>query len=54
VVPVSMMWPLKVSRSTIAVVSRGVGEGFGPAAEWFVGGHRDGVAFFAFGEDLEE
>jgi hypothetical protein len=32
----------------------GVGEGFGPAAEGFVGGHCDGVAFFAFGEDLEE
>lgn len=32
----------------------GVGEGFGPAGEGFVGGDRDGVLLFAFGEDLEE
>ena len=31
-----------------------VGEGFGPAAEAVVAGDRDGVLFFAFGEDLEE
>ena len=32
----------------------GVSEGFGPAAEGFVGGDRDVVAFLAFGEDLEQ
>ena len=32
----------------------GVGEGFGPAAEGFVGGDRDGGFLFAFGEDLEQ
>ena len=31
-----------------------VGEGFGPFAERRVGRDRDGGAFFAFGEDLEE
>jgi hypothetical protein len=31
----------------------GVGEGFGPAGERLVGGDRDGVFLFAFGEDLE-
>ena len=32
----------------------GVGEGVGPFGERGVGGDRDGGAFFAFGEDLEE
>ena len=32
----------------------GVGEGFGPAAEGFVGGDGDGGLLFAFGEDLEQ
>ena len=32
----------------------GVGEGFGPFAEWGVGGDSDCGAFFSFGEDLEE
>ena len=32
----------------------GVGEGFGPAAEGFVGRDRDGGLLFAFGEDLEQ
>jgi hypothetical protein len=31
-----------------------VGEGLGPAGEGFVGGDGDGVAFLAFGQDLEE
>jgi hypothetical protein len=44
VVPVSMVWPLKVRGSTMAAQSR-VGEGFGPAGERIVG--RIAMLFFS-------
>ena len=52
--PVSIVLPPRVSRSTIAAQSRGVGEGLGPATEGLVGGDRDGVFLLAFGQHLEQ
>ena len=52
--PVSMMWALKVTRSTMAATRRGSGEHGAPFADGQVGGDRDGGPFFAFGDDLEE
>jgi hypothetical protein len=51
-VPVSRMWALKVTRSTMAATW--VGEHGAPFAERQVGGDRDGGSFFAFGDDLEQ
>jgi hypothetical protein len=53
-VPVSRMWALKVTRSTMAATRRGVGDDGAPLAEWEVAGQRDAGLFFSFGEDLEQ
>jgi hypothetical protein len=50
----SMMLPPKVSQSTICGAEPRVGEGFGPAAEAFVGGDRDRRLLLSLGQDLEE
>jgi hypothetical protein len=49
-----MMFPPKVSRSTMAAQSRGSVKLFGPAAEGLVGGDGDAVLLLAFGQDLEQ
>jgi hypothetical protein len=48
-----MMLPPKVNRSTIAA-EPGVGDGFCPAGERFVGGDRDAGFHLALGENLEQ
>ena len=52
--PVSRMWALKVTRSTIAATRRGSGNTVAPFGERQVGGDRDRGSFFAFGDDLEQ
>ncbi len=52
--PVSRMWALKVTRSTMAATRRGSGEHRAPFAEGQVGRDRDRGPFFAFGDDLEQ
>jgi hypothetical protein len=52
-VPVSMMLPPKVRRSTMAAQRQG-SEGLGPAVEGLVGCDRDAGLFFPFGEELEQ
>ena len=53
-VPVSRMWALKVTRSTMAATSRGSGNDGAPLGERQVRGDRDRGAFLAFGDDLEQ
>ena len=53
-VPVSRMWALKVTRSTIAATRRGSGKTVPPFAERQVGPDRDRGSFLSLGEDLEE
>jgi hypothetical protein len=53
VVPVSKMWALKVTRSTIAATRRGSGNAV-PHSEKGRAVDGEGGAFFAFGEDLEQ
>ena len=52
--PVSMMLPSKVSRSTIAAQRRGSVKVLVQPLKRFVAGDRDGGLLFAFGEDLEQ
>ena len=49
-----MMFPPKVSRSTICGAEPRVGERLGPAGEGLVAGDRDAVGLLAFREDLEQ
>jgi len=53
-VPVSRIWTLKATRSTMAATRRGSGEHRAPFAEGQVGRDRDAGPFFAFGDDLEQ
>ena len=50
--PVSMICPANVRRSTIAAHNRGSVNVF--VQERLVGGNRDGRAFFPFSENLEQ
>ncbi len=52
--PVSRIWTLKATRSTMAATRRGSGEHRAPFAEGQVGRDRDAGPFFAFGDDLEQ
>ena len=49
-----MMWPSKVSRSTMAAQSRGSVKVLVQPENGFVGGDRDGGLLLPFGEDLEQ
>jgi hypothetical protein len=49
-----MMFPPKVRRSTMAAQSLGSVKVLVQASEAVVGGDRDAVLLFAFGEDLEK
>ena len=52
--PVSVMAPPKLRRSTICCAEAGVGKGLCPSGEGFVGCDRDGDILFAFCQYLEE
>jgi hypothetical protein len=49
-----MIWPAKVSRSTIAAQSRGSVKVLVPSGERFVGRDGDRQSLLSFGQDLEE
>ena len=52
--PVSMMWALKVTRSTMADDEAGVGDDLAPFAERKIRCQSDRGLLFAFGEDLKQ
>jgi hypothetical protein len=53
--PVSMMWAVKVTRSTMAaIIQPGVSEDGSPFAEWYGGGQGDGGLFLPFGDHFEQ